>query len=369
MIRLKNLIENLIKESGSDKSFRLDANQYDELDKIISHFGGDIEQITNQLSEAPKPDYTTMTPDDMEKSGYVVAVDKGVLSNLEDFLKVGMDAKGWYADMNKKILSALGDSDGCLFLILMAIFSPQNKLAQNFLLAARCFQGIKADISDSKKSEKFKYMISLQPNDLYKKIKAGEFRDMETIERMVKNVRNLPSYLSNLVRVLRLYSSKGFSFSKNDVVSEIAKHFTPSGALANETVISAEKVFSFTLNLLDPEYKFEGGWLPVTMDTWMASFFYPYMGKKEKSKLLSKTANYVYMAKLTQELASKFGMKPLEMQAVIWVAMIKKKQGEGYDVTFDTAIKKNLDKLKIKIDEMKDINQFFQKVISAVGGG
>ena len=367
-MRLKGILETILNE-GSDKTFRLNASQYDALDKIISNFGGDIDSLTETVNEAPKPDYTKMTAADMEREGYVIAVDKGVLNNLEGFLEAGMAAKGWYADMNSKILAALGDSDGCLFLILMAIFSPQNKLAQNFLLAARCYEGIKADVGNSSKREKFEMMISLEPNELYKKIKANDFRDMETIERMVRNVRNLPSYLSNLVRVLRLYKSKGYSFSKSDVVAEIARHFTPSGALGKETVISAEKVFSFTLNLLDPNYQFEGGWLPVTMDTWMASFFYPEMGKKEKSALLSKTANYVYMAKLTQDLASKFGMKPLEMQAVIWVAMIKKKQGANYDVTFDNAIQKNLAKLKIKIDEMKDIKSFFQQVISAVGKG
>lgn len=368
MVKLKDILETVLTESG-EKQFQLSKSQFNDLDTIVSKFGGDLDDLLEGLNEAPKPDYTKMTPDEMEKSGYVIAVDRGVLSNLETFLSTGMDAKGWYSDMNSKILSALGDSDGCLFLILMAIFSPQNKLSQNFLLAARCFEGIKADVNDPSRRERFESMIALEPSELYKRIKANEFRDMETIERMIKNVRNLPSYLSNLVRVLRLYKSKGYKFSKSDVVSEIAKHFTPSGALGTKTVISAEKVFSFTLNLLDPNYEFEGGWLPVTMDTWMASFFYPYMGKKEKNKLLGKTANYVYMAKLTQDLASKFGMKPLEMQAVIWVAMIKKKQGANYDVTFDSAIKKNLDKLKVKIDEMKDMKMFFQHVISTIGKG
>ena len=47
--------------------------------------------------------------------------------------------------------------------------------------------------------------------------------------------------------------------------------------------------------------------------------------------------------------------------------MIKKKQGANYDVTFDNAIKKNLDKLKVKIDEMQDIQSFYQNVITVVG--
>jgi hypothetical protein len=367
MIKLTDLLENLIKEDGSNKQFKLNPAQYKAFGQILSNFDADIDSITLNMDEAPKPEYTKMTPDELEASGAVVAIDKSVINNLNTFLEQGMIAKNWYEDMNKKMLDALGESDGCLFLILMAIFSPQNKLSQNFLLAAKCYEGIKSDINDSNKREAFISMISLDANTLYNKLKAGEYKDMASVQKIIPHSLSVRSYLSNLTRVLRLYAAKGFKFNKADVVAEIAKAFTPTGALTKQTVISAEKVFSFTLNLLDPTYELEGGWLPVTMDTWMASFFYPQMSKKDKTKLLGKTANYVYMAKLTQELASKFGMKPIEMQAIIWVAKIKEKQGANYDVTFDNAIKKNLDKLKVKVDEMGDIKTFYQKVISVVG--
>ena len=360
-------LESLLKESDQ-KYFKLNASQYNALDSIFSKVGLDIDDVSKDLSEAPRrADYTSMSSDELEKGGFVVAVDKEILNNLESFVASGLEAKNWYEDMNKKMLDALGESDGCLFLILMAIFSPRSTLAQNFLLAAKCFKGIKADISDPKKASRFNEMISLAPNELYKKLKAGEFQDMETISRWIKSAMSAPAYLSNLVRVLKLYSKNGFNFSKKDVVDEIAKHLTPSGAVSKESIISAEKVFSFTLNLLDPDYKFESGWLPVTMDTWMGSFFYPYMSKEEKTSLLGKPANYVYIAKLTQDLASKFGMKPIEMQAVIWVAMLKKDKGPDYDLTFDNAIQKNLKKLKVKIDEIKSVDSFYKKVINIVG--
>ena len=99
----------------------------------------------------------------------------------------------------------------------------------------------------------------------------------------------------------------------------------------------------------------------------MASFFYPQLDKKQKSKLLAKTPNYVYMARLTQEWATKFGMTPPEFQAAIWVGMIKKAKGENYDNTFLTAIDKNLNKLNIKIEEIKKTDNFFKRAIAIVG--
>ena len=85
-MRLKGILESILNE-GSDKTFHLNPSQYDALDKIISNFGGDIDSLTETVNEAPKPDYTKMTAADMEREGYVIAVDKGVLNNLEGFLE------------------------------------------------------------------------------------------------------------------------------------------------------------------------------------------------------------------------------------------------------------------------------------------
>jgi hypothetical protein len=118
---------------------------------------------------------------------------------------------------------------------------------------------------------------------------------------------------------------------------------------------------------LDPEYKTESGWLPVTMDIWMATFFYPELSTEEKRKLLAKNANYVYLAKLTHELAAKYNMEPLEMQAVIWVGKIRKLKGDNYLSTFDQAIDQNLNKLQIKIEELKNSTKVFEEIIKMIG--
>lgn len=359
----------LSEDSNNERvKFKLTKSQFDQLDKIANEFGADLEGLVeSSITEKEAPNYLGMSSFEMEKKGIILAIDKSILDNLHEFIQTGLDAKGWYSEMNSKIIETFGDSDGCLLLILLAIFSPQNKLAQNLRLASQTYCGIKQDLDSPDTKAKLEEFMELKPSDAYKRIHAGEFRELSTVRGIILGMRNLPSYLSNFLRVLKLYKQKNYTFDKVDVVNEISKHLTSTGGLTKDTIISAEKVFSFTLNLLDPNFQFANGWLPATMDTWMASFFYPNMDKKEKSKLLGNSKNYVYLAKLTQQLAKIYGMLPHEMQAILWVAMIRKKQGPNYDVTFNNAISKNLQRLKIKEDELKNADKFFEKVILSIG--
>ena len=83
---------------------------------------------------------------------------------------------------------------------------------------------------------------------------------------------------------------------------------------------------------------------------------------------LYKNANYVYLAKLTHELAAKYNMEPLEMQAIIWVGKIRKVKGDNYLSTFDQAIEHNMNKFNIKIDELKESGKVFEEIVSLIGG-
>jgi len=351
----------------SDKNFILSKNQYEQLGDLIARFGGDIHDLGEGVVKEANPEYLTMPSADIEKTGHVVAIDRSILDNLEQFMQAGLQAKEWYAEMNHKILATFGDSDGTLFLMLMALFSPQNNLATNFRLASQVYIGIKKDLSSAELRQEWEHMIQ-NPN-LYNALRVeNKYKNLATIKGLLKGAKFVNTFIPNLQRTLRLYKQSGYTFSRQQVVQELSKHLKKSHDLGKDATISAEKVFSFTLNLLDPAYQFDWGWMPVTIDTWMASFFYPQMGKKEKSKLLSKSKNYAYMAKLTQEQATKFNMKPLELQAIIWVAMIRKAKGENYDVTFDNAIVKNLAKLKVAKDEIAKMAGFLDKVVSAIGG-
>lgn len=382
MIKLKDIIgENTkaaqdrmtkyrrVNESTGDVEVELNGKQLQELDKIFDKFKSDLNQVVDVKIEEKELDYTKMTPAELEEVKGVLKVDGSIMNGIEELLELGGEAKTWYAEMNKTMLETFGDNEGTIFLVLLAIFSPRNPLSQNFKLAAQTFRGLKKDLESEQAKAKLEEMMEIEPTQLYKMMKAEDaYKDLATVRGMIKGNMGVNTYLPNILRFLKLLKANNYQITREIAVKEIARHIKPSGALEDTTVISAEKVFSFTLNLLDPNYSFEDlGWVPVTMDTWMASFFYPQLDKKQKSKLLAKTPNYVYMARLTQEWAGKYGMTPPEFQAAIWVGMIKKAKGENYDNTFLTAIDKNLKKLNIKIEEIKQTDNFFKRAIAIVG--
>ena len=359
----------MINEQG-DVQVEITPKQLKELDKIFSEFGSDVNQVVQtQLEEKATPEYTKMSSKELEDLNLVIKIDGSIMEGIEELLRLGGDAKNWYEEMNKTILETLGESDGTLFLILLAVFSPRNPLAQNFKLAAQTFRGIKKDLSNEETKNRLEEMMEINSDKLYKMIKLEDaYKDLATVQGMIKGNKSLRTNLPNILRILKMYKSKGYDFDRADVVKEISKYLKPSGGLEKESIISAEKVFSFTLNLLDPNFKFEEhGWVPVTMDTWMASFFYPEMNKEQKTAVLGKKVQYVYMGRTTQELASRYGMTPPQFQAAIWVGLIKKKKGPDYDNTFLTAIDKNLKKLNIKIEELKKADNFFKRAIAIVG--
>ncbi len=359
----------MVNENNGDVEVELNGKQLQELDKIFDKFKSDLNQVVDVKIEEKELDYTKMSPAELEEVKGVLKVDGSIMDGIEELLELGGEAKTWYAEMNKTMLETFGDTEGTIFLVLLAIFSPRNPLSQNFKLAAQTFRGLKKDLQSEEAKAKLEKMIEIEPTELYKMMKGEDaYKDLATVRGMIKGNMGVNTYLPNILRFLKLLKANNYEITKEIAVKEIAKHIKPSGALEDTTVISAEKVFSFTLNLLDPNYSFEDlGWVPVTMDTWMASFFYPQLDKKQKSKLLAKTPNYVYMARLTQEWAGKYGMTPPEFQAAIWVGMIKKAKGENYDNTFLTAIDKNLKKLNIKIEEIKQTDNFFKRAIAIVG--
>jgi len=375
MIKLKQLLNEETKkrkhvnESSGDVEVELNGKQLQQLDKIFDKFKSDLNQVVDVKIDEKELDYTKMSPSELEEVKGVLKVDGSIMDGIEELLELGGEAKTWYAEMNKTMLETFGDNEGTIFLVLLAIFSPRNPLSQNFKLAAQTFRGLKKDLESEEAKAKLEEMMEIEPTELYKRMKGEDaYKDLATVRGMIKGNMGVNTYLPNILRFLKLLKANNYQITREIAVKEISRHIKPSGALEDSTVISAEKVFSFTLNLLDPNYSFEDlGWVPVTMDTWMASFFYPQLDKKQKSKLLAKTPNYVYMARLTQEWAGKYGMTPPEFQAAIWVGMIKKAKGENYDNTFLTAIDKNLKKLNIKIEEIKQTDNFFKRAIAIVG--
>jgi hypothetical protein len=354
----------MVNESG-DLEIELTGKEVKELDMIFKKFDSDLNMVLQtNLDEKVKPEYTKMSSKELEEMGVTITIDKSILDGIEEILELGKDAKDWYREMNQKILEAFGDSDGALFLILLAIFSPSMKLEQNLKAAARTFHGIKKDLSNPETKEKLERIMEMKPSEVH----SSSFPEMMTFKAL-ENIRNPGSMKPNLLRVLKLYKSSGYNLKPKDAALEISKHMEPTGLVSKTSIISAEKLFSFTLNLLDPDFAFESGWVPVTMDVWMSAFFYPQMSVEERRTALAAKSgkNYVYLAKLTQELAPRYGMTPTQFQAAIWVGKIKQTEGEGYVSTFLQAIDKNLQRLGLRTDEYKNMENFLSKVIELIG--
>jgi len=357
-------------DEGGEVGFELDAKEFAELNDFAKKVGADVSPFVEmELEEKEKPKYLDMTTSELEEGGYVVKIDKSVFDSVEEIVDLGLSAKKWYEDMNKKIMEAMNQSDGCLFLILLGIFASFARLADNFKLASQVYTGIKKDLSDPETERELLAMIELPSTEVYQRIKQkNEFKNLATVKGFIKGNKSVPTVLPNILRTLKLYKEKGYTFDPKDVAQEIGKHIRPdTGALLDTKVISSEKILSFCLNLIDPNYQTEHGWFPVTMDIWMATFFYPELGTKEKRKILAQNKNYVYLSKQTQDLAAKFNMEPLEMQAILWVGTIRKRKGDNYLSTFDQAIEHNLNKFEIKVDEMKESGKVFEEIVKLIG--
>lgn len=367
MANLNNGVSNSgtkINEMG-DVQIELTGKQVKELDTIFKKFNSDLGAVLDfGLDEKTQPEYSKMSSKELEEMGVAIKIDESIMDGIEEILELGKDAKDWYREMNQKILEAFGDSDGTLFLMLLAIFSPSMTLEQNLKAAARTFHGIKKDLSNPESKAKLEQMMEMKPSA----VNTTALPDLMTLKAF-ENIRNPGSIKSNLLNVLKLYKSSNYQLNSKQAAAEISKHMKPTGLVAKSTIISAEKLFSFTLNLLDPDFEFESGWIPVTMDIWMSAFFYPQMSVDERRKALAGKGgkNYVYLAKLTQELAPRYGMTPTQFHAAVWVGKIKKIKGEKYVSTFLQAIESNLKRLNVKVDELKNMDNFLARVIEIIG--
>jgi len=364
----------LVNESGQVE-IELNGKQIKELDKLFKEFGSDLDSVlTSNLEEAskPKPEYSKMSSSELEELGVTITIDKSILDGINEVVELGKEAKDWYKEINEKIYEAFPDErDGTLFLIILAIFAAGASLTQNFKIAARVYHGLKSDLENPERKSELEMVAEKYknaPGKLNAEFHKGNHKTLATFLPL-DNVPYPKSYIGNMCRVITLYKENNYNISKEKAIQEISKHFEGTGLVSKSSVISAEKIFSFTLNLLDPDFKFENGWLPVTMDTWMAAFFYPELTKNQRDARLSAKGgiNYVYLAKKTQELAPSHGMTPIQLQAAIWVGIIKKRKGEKHVSTFLQSIEKNLKSIGKQISDFEGVDNFLSKVIEALG--
>lgn len=354
-------------ENPNTKDINLSDDEMKELSKVISILGGDLEDVINtDINEAPK-EYAAMSIEELEDGGYVLKIDNDLLDNIDDFVQEGLHAKDWYNDMSKSMKSALGDSDGCLFLMIFAAFSPRNAIKKNFRQATKFYHGVKHDVENNPDLLHAILNSDVNGNELNKRIKQKDESVLKL--KSISNIAGtgaLPTYYPNLGRLLDFYKSRNYKFTTDDVYSELSRTFdTKTGGLRKDKILGAEKVLSFALNFIKPEGTIGENWFPVTIDTWVASLFYPQLSSDEKSKMLGKRQNYVYLSKHIQKIAKRYNMVPQEMQAVLWVGKMLKTSPNLVTI-MDDVFDNLTEQFNIQIEHMKKTDEYFKQLISEV---
>lgn len=439
-----------------DKSSR-DKKKDELLDTMVNKYGDEtIKSIHDKIknkkkSELSKEDlsaYKKFIETQMDKiqkklkkerSTIKVAIDPTIIEKTKEYITQSSDALNWYHDVHDSVMEQFGESEGTLFLILLAILSPRNKLSDNLELASKIYVAVQEDISDSESLNALKNLFKNKNTDEIVKLITSPKRQVRRdyakthgdsklvavvdkydkgislnksekemydtfFEKHGKNIYNatldvmkssdeniintrvfrliahagmgmLSTYGKNLVQVLERFVDNGMVFSKTETIQELEKYWSETGVLDKQgTPISAEKVFSFTLNLLDPRYETLKKWNPVTIDTWMLLFFYPDLKKAERENLLKVPGVYVYLSRQIENMASQIktadgkSINALQLQALIWVSIIKEvnKNNPNYATKFEDVINKKIENIEIIETNLKQINDFFDSAANKI---
>lgn len=395
-MKLINLLLEAKQERTNDGDLvvNLSRDKFDSLDKEFEKFGLDLDILSTDLEEKIK-DVTKASSDEldaemasMDKS---IVIDKEVLDGLDELIQEGLAYKDWYIEFNKRAFESLAEEDAVLFLAMFAITSSSTGVAQNFQDASRILRAIKSDINDSVKRKNLEDLIDSyigkteSLNTLYKmmfdtsvkgkKLKPNKYNTL-SLSKVATKFLFAKSKIPNILYLLNEYKKNNYRLSKSQLVNILKATWKEKTANVKKKgsggIITSEKIFSFTMNLLDPSFKFESGWELVTIDRHILAIFYPKLSSEERAEAFSKLGKVsdLRLARITVELqnkASKYNMLPNQVQAAIWCAYLKKVKPEGYVATFNEIIEKSLAKIGKKEDELKEISKFFDKVIEEVG--
>lgn len=216
-----------------------------------------------------------------------------VVSNLE--LKQKFDKFAyWYNNFNKLIFDSMSESDACLFLSACAFCSANTALDQNILEVAKLFSAVKSDYMSGNIELLYKVINNIKSNTTQK--------DLDKLNSYVESGSMYASLLAPKLLPGQIVQTGPYK-GKDDVFSEItisnAKipnfnkfvlyYLKNNGNVTKEKLIndlkynnyniSGTKIFSFFINLIDPDYKWKiddshEGITPATIDRWMIRIFF-----------------------------------------------------------------------------------------------
>lgn len=395
-MKLVNLLLESKQERTSDGDLviNLPQDKFNSLDKEFEKYGLDLDSLSSELEEKIK-DVTKASSDELDSEmasiDKSIVIDKEVLDGLDALIEEGLAFKDWYIDFNRKAFESLSEQDAVLFLAMFAITSSSTSVTQNFQDASRIVRAVKHDINNSKNRKNLEDLIdsyinkTLSFDKIYKmmfdtdlkgkKLKNNKFNSL-SLSKVATKFLFAKSKIPNILYLLNEYKKNNYTLSKSELLNILKDTWEEDTATVKKKgkggIITSEKIFSFTMNLLDPNFKFDSGWQLVTIDRHILAIFYPKLSSEERKDVFSKLGNVsdLRLARITVELqkkASKYNMLPNQIQAAIWCAYLKREKPEGYISTFEEIINESLKKIGKKEEELKEISKFFDKVIEEVG--
>lgn len=284
---------------------------------------------TKGSKKIPKKDI-----DNVEKNykfiNYITNVRSSIVDESLRLAKEGMQMKEWYEEISSKIYVDLGESDGCLFLMLLALTSTRNLLQRNFTEASLIFKGLKKDIKEGREN-RLRDFVNRDQSVKFTYDEGSEFSDLAFIYAMKRyKLSDTTAKIKNFTKVLKLYLDNNMVFTKDICRTYLTSQFNLDsvdikGIVNLEETISASKVLNFSVNLLFPEEEFvinKHKWYFVTIDAWMLKVFYPELDNEARGRFMDHKLKYIRLQREIVRIAKSVGMKPHQFQAAVWCAKL-----------------------------------------------
>lgn len=374
------ITKTFIKEMAMKRQgeFVFSFDELKELQPIFKDFGGNVVNLVQDtITEDDKSFISRVTDPKKRKKlyerDYLIKIDPQILDNVQEFVSEGLELMDWYHDMSRQVFSALGESDGCLFLLLVASTSPQNMLTKNLIEASQIYEAVKVDMTNNEETlRKFVNSNVDKSSDILDEL-LDEYEKLELYDVFFGNapIDIAISKIRNVKNSISIYVRNNGSLDKETALQYIASGINigakyKKDMFKDDAPIRALKVANFAINLIEPDYKFNNDWYAVTIDTWMIRFFYPELQgdrfDKVRSGIFGSPDRYFYLSKVVADKAKEIGMEPNQLQASIWVSKLK---SEGKNVTsFNKVIETKIAEMEFLQGELDKTEGKFKQLIT-----
>lgn len=250
-----------------------------------------IQLLKNQeKKKARQVDLITTVPIDTSVLDNFISQFKEAKEKNSELYQKYLKWANWYNDFNRLIYSTMSESDANLFLAAAAFCSANTALDINIIEAAKLYKAVKTDWYGSNSTRKALAFVANNINsidqqegiDMLKRLATANCsyasllvpkRDVTSPDtKQVREITVSRAKLTNYNNFVKYFIKNGGKLSKKKITRDLQ---------SGELDVGGTKVYSFFLNLIDPDYE----WIPIdgdenakiqpaTIDRWMITLFF-----------------------------------------------------------------------------------------------